>query len=144
MSSLNFYFMVRNRWLSKFAWNSWAPQGLFPKHLVSLGSVKGVESAFEPPPCSHFELPRLNRWFRALKNKKRWPPRTGLDGGDLEPQGQPFIYKWLFQLDDSQSLHRKWLFHQTSIYKWLFGVPGKSSNLFHSGKSRILEEKPNP
>ena len=37
--------------------------------------------------------------------------------------------KWLFQLDDSQSLHRKWLFLQTSIYKWLFGVPGIS----HSG-----------
>ena len=41
----------------------------------------------------------------------------------LEPQTT--IYKWLFQLDDSQSLHRKWLFHQTSIYKWLFGVPGE-------------------
>ncbi len=40
----------------------------------------------------------------------------------LEPQTT--IYKWLFQLDDSKSLHRKWLFHQTSIYKWLFGVPG--------------------
>ena len=40
----------------------------------------------------------------------------------LEPQTT--FYKWLFQLDDSQSLHRKWLFHQTSIYKWLFGVPG--------------------
>ena len=40
----------------------------------------------------------------------------------LEPQTA--IYKWLFQLDDSQSLHRKWLFHQTSIFKWLFGVPG--------------------
>ena len=39
----------------------------------------------------------------------------------LEPQTT--IYKWLFQLDDSQSLHRKWLFHQTSIHKWLFGVP---------------------
>ena len=35
----------------------------------------------------------------------------------LEPQTT--LYKWLFQLDDSQSLHRKWLFHQTSIYKWL-------------------------
>ena len=40
----------------------------------------------------------------------------------LEPQTT--IYKWLFQLDDSQSLHRKWLFHQTSIFNWLFGVPG--------------------
>ena len=31
---------------------------------------------------------------------------------------------WLFQLEDSKSLHGKWLFHQTSFYKWLFGVPG--------------------
>ena len=31
---------------------------------------------------------------------------------------------WLFQLDDSKSLHGKWVFHQTSIYKWLFRVPG--------------------
>ena len=43
----------------------------------------------------------------------------------LEPQTT--IYKWLFQLDDSQSLHGKWLFHQTSIFNWLFGVPGTSS-----------------
>ena len=42
--------------------------------------------------------------------------------GYLEPPTT--IYKWLFQLDDSQSLHRKWLFHQISIFKWLFGVPG--------------------
>ena len=34
------------------------------------------------------------------------------------------LKKWLFQLDDSKSLHEKWLFHQTSIKKWLFGVPG--------------------
>ncbi len=32
----------------------------------------------------------------------------------LEPQTT--IYKWLLQLDDSQSLHRKWLVHQTSIF----------------------------
>ena len=32
--------------------------------------------------------------------------------------------KWLFQLDDSKSLSEKWLFHQTSIKKLLFGVPG--------------------
>ena len=31
---------------------------------------------------------------------------------------------WLFQLDDSKSLHKKGLFHQTSIKKWLFRVPG--------------------
>ena len=37
------------------------------------------------------------------------------------------VFPWnpLFQLDASKSLYRKWLFHQTSIYKWLFGVPGK-------------------
>ena len=28
-------------------------------------------------------------------------------------------------MDDSKSLYRKWLFNQTSIYKWLCGVPGK-------------------
>ncbi len=33
---------------------------------------------------------------------------------NLEPQTT--IYEWLFQLDDSKSLHEKWLFHhQTSI-----------------------------
>ena len=38
-------------------------------------------------------------------------------------------------MDDSKSLYRKWLFHQTSIYKWLFGVPGidilKKCRLFY-------------
>ena len=46
---------------------------------------------------------------------------------NLEPQTP--IYKWLFQLDDSKSLYRKWLFHQTSISKWLFGVPGNGKGL---------------
>ena len=50
------------------------------------------------------------------------PPQKKTVDIYLEPQTT--IYKWLFQLDDSQSLNRKWLFHQTSIYKWLFGVPG--------------------
>ena len=40
----------------------------------------------------------------------------------LEPEISTL--KWLFQLDDSKSLHEEWLFHQTSIKKWLFGVPG--------------------
>ena len=34
------------------------------------------------------------------------------------------LFKWLFQLDDSKSLHKEWLVHQTSITKWLFRVPG--------------------
>ena len=42
---------------------------------------------------------------------------------------QTTIFYWLFQLDDSKSLLGKWLFHQTSIIKWLFGVPGASSCL---------------
>ena len=40
----------------------------------------------------------------------------------LEFQTTSFL--WLFQLDDSKSLHKKWLFHQTSIKKMLFRVPG--------------------
>ena len=36
---------------------------------------------------------------------------------------QPF-FNVFFQLDDSKFLHAKWLFHQTSISSWLFGVPG--------------------
>ena len=49
---------------------------------------------------------QLGRWQRTCKGQRLLEPQTT-------------IYKWLFQLDDSQSLHRKWLFHQTSIYKWL-------------------------
>ena len=40
----------------------------------------------------------------------------------LEPETSTL--KWLFQLDDSKPLLGKWLFHQTSIKKWLFKVPG--------------------
>ena len=35
-----------------------------------------------------------------------------------------FLPNCFFQLDDSSSLHRKLLFHQTSTFKWLFRVPG--------------------
>ena len=35
----------------------------------------------------------------------------------MEPPGTRNIHlkKWLFQLDDSKPLHKKWWFHQTSI-----------------------------
>ena len=42
------------------------------------------------------------------------------------------IYKWLLQLDDYKSLHRKWLFDQTSIvpgtytYNKYIYIPGTS------------------
>jgi len=34
------------------------------------------------------------------------------------------LYQWLFQLDNSKPLRRKWLFEETSISNWLFGVAG--------------------
>ena len=74
----------------------------FPIHL---------EGALPPP-----ELPRVLAFLEVMALKKKQYEVL------LEPQTT--IYNWLFQLDDSQSLRRKWLFHQTSIYKWLFGVPG--------------------
>ena len=51
----------------------------------------------------------------------------------LEVQTTSFL--WLFQLDDSKSLHKKWLFHQTSIKKWLFRVPGRSTIQSHGSGS---------
>ena len=42
----------------------------------------------------------------------------------LEPETTSSL--WLLQLDDSKSLHGKWLFHQTSIENILFRVPGIS------------------
>ena len=56
----------------------------------------------------------------------------------LEPQTT--IYKWMFQLDDSKSLHRKRLFHQTSIQVFkLFlpkPVPGSAFQFRHSCRRR--------
>ena len=48
----------------------------------------------------------------------------------LEPETSTL--KWLFQLDDSNFLHEKWSFHQTSIKTWLFGVPGTYVYLYKS------------
>ena len=78
--------------------------------------------AGQPPP------PNVPPWERMVQYSLIRPYFIGgwnmLWGGLISLEPQTTIYKWLFQLDDSQSLHRKWLFHQTSIYKWLFGVPG--------------------
>ena len=53
---------------------------------------------------------------------------------------QPVFYG-LFQLDDSKSLHKKRLFHQTSIKKRVFGVPGTYHEMriveFQSYSARI-------
>ena len=46
------------------------------------------------------------------------------------------ILKWLFQLDDSKSLHEKWVLHQTTILKWMFRVPG----MYTPPKSNIEPE----
>ncbi len=62
-----------------------------------------------------------------------------LVGKCLEPETSTL--KWLFQLDDSKSLHEKWLFHQTSIKKWLFGVPGEL--MFGGPVKTMLHKKGN-
>ena len=59
---------------------------------------------------------------------------------NLEPETTTFY--WLFQLDDSKPLHEKWLFHQTSIKKWLFGVPGMCSfKLLYIKKCKMAPKK---
>ena len=45
----------------------------------------------------------------------------------------------MFQLDDSQSLHGKWLFHQISIKNWLSRVPGIYT--FHNLPGRNFQQK---
>ena len=100
-----------------------------------------------PVKCLPLRIHRKNRCGNPLPASQKPRGITGSSANDQRPIGRhleigtshlakgghsgcppgtprPTIYKWLFQLDDSQSLHRKWLFHQTSIYKWLFGVPG--------------------
>ena len=75
----------------------------------------------------HFPSSRVCFWLVGEANQRRFlrvRTRNVPLKKDLPGTPWPTIYKWLFQLDDSKSLHRKWLFHQTSIYKWLFGVPG--------------------
>ena len=37
-------------------------------------------------------------------------------------------------MDDSKSLHGKWLFNQTSIKKWLFRVPGGNEKIIWESK----------
>ena len=52
-----------------------------------------------------------------------WPSIYGKQIVTAWNSKQP-VFLWLFQLDDSKSLRKKWLFHQTSLKKWLFRVPG--------------------
>ena len=97
-----------------------------------------LHHAIKPPCILHWSPPvRLfskNTWMI-------WNPKIGVEffdekyGGKiytkknrmtknyLEP-AETSMYKCLFQLDDSKSLHRKWLSNQTSILNWLFLVPG--------------------
>ena len=57
-------------------------------------------------------------------NRQWWKPQViGCIFGGLELQTTSFL--WLFQLDDSKSLHKKWLFHHFHPLKnGLFRVPG--------------------
>ena len=65
-----------------------------------------------------FIFPQVEGW----KFKKTWNDQLVM----LYLELQTTSFLWLFQLDDSQSLHKKWLFHQTFIKRWLFRVPGSS------------------
>ena len=54
---------------------------------------------------------------------------------------RPTIYKGLFQWDDSKSLYRKWLLHQTSIYKMVgLGVPGRQNLASPPGSQRFFKK----
>ena len=53
-------------------------------------------------------------WFDSEKNNSQDAILTNESlgyGSHIYLEPETSIYKWLFQLDDSQSLHRKWLFH---------------------------------
>ena len=76
------------------------------------------------PPCSTVLSNAQVKNLQTAAKVGSWKLGKMIVGNDSHLEPQTTIYKWLFQLDDSQSLHGKWLFHQTSIYKWLFGVPG--------------------
>ena len=58
-------------------------------------------------------------WWIDNRYQKGWVLKMYLPG---TPKQSAFL--WLFQLDDSKSLHQKWVFHQTSFKKWVFRVPG--------------------
>ena len=54
---------------------------------------------------SHKKVKLLRSWGK--KRSLKWPNKSVYTYIPGTPR--PAIYKWLFQLDDSQSLHRKWL-----------------------------------
>ena len=91
-----------------------------------------------PPPRHNLPPSKIRVWIAGLIKGKPM-----LNKPCLEPQTT--IYKLLFKLDDSKSLYRKWLFHQTSIYKWLFGVPGdhKASYSLVGGRLTTWNPKAN-
>ena len=68
---------------------------------------------------------RKNVWFISRK-KTGWIPEMILEAMTWAWNSKQLVFLWLFQLDDSKSLHKKWLFHQTSIKKWLFRVLGET------------------
>ena len=67
---------------------------------------------------------------------------------DIHRKRNPLLGPWtslflgLFQLDDSKSLHGKWLFHQRSTLNWLFGVPGYNLDLPEIVTTRNYTYKP--
>ena len=109
----------------------------FPWNKPSILGGNGVNTPIfgENHPIMRVLSKHWSSPVEVLRVRLRVPTvNQGLGGPEnrinLEPQGQPFINGWLSIGWWTQSLHRKWLFHQTSsIYKWLFGVPGTSGKL---------------
>ena len=97
---VGFLLALRRRSASTKQWLQW-----------HLGLMLVTDAWGNPPGSFIWGGKLLPRWSQLRRKRVTWNPK------------QPFI-NGLFQLDDSKSLYRKWLFHQTSIYNWLFGVPG--------------------
>ena len=129
-------------WKAQMVW--WCPctfSSCTTKKWTILGWVKGQTTDLGGQiPCREFnvgysmygyELART--WKPSLKELLYQLERFGSEvpislRGHIEDtttwnSKQP-VFLWLFQLDDSNSLHKKWLFHQRSVKKWLFRVPG--------------------
>ena len=125
--NLHLPLLLRGGTTQHITWSCYNVRGVFgvAYHLESASTVGKLQGTTTPNPNVQFRRnchgPKSCECFPSNKYIfhlfKGWIY-------NLPGTPRPTIYKWLFQLDDFQSLHRKWLFHQTSIYKWLFGVPG--------------------
>ena len=88
----------------------WDRQSPFFKPFTKLGHSGSVHTGLQGS-YPTFQGKQLS-WKKVLCSRKQFQGFF-FQMYCLEPETS--VYKWLFQLDDSKSLYRKWLFHQTSI-----------------------------